>query len=68
MSKEEDEQRQLESARMALVTEFAGRVPAEEVDRRFTELVGEFAGAPVRSFVPVLVRRRAREQLKSSAH
>ena len=68
MSKEEDEQRQLESARKALMAEFAGRVPEEEVDQRFTELVGEFAGAPVRSFVPVLVRRRARELLRSSPH
>ena len=64
----EDEQRQLESARRALVTEFAGRVPEDQVDRRFTELVSEFAGAPVRGFVPVLVRRRAREQLRSVAH
>jgi hypothetical protein len=63
----EDEQRQLESARKALVTEFAGLVPQDEVERRFAELVGEFEGAPVRGFVPVLVRRRAREQLRSSA-
>jgi hypothetical protein len=64
----EDEQRQLESARKALVSEFAGRVPEEQVERRFTELVGQFEGAPVRSFVPVLVRRQAREQLRSAAH
>jgi hypothetical protein len=65
--KQEDEQRQLESARRALVTEFAGRVPEDEVEQRFTELVTEFEGAPVRSFVPVLVRRRARELLRTSA-
>jgi hypothetical protein len=63
----EDEQRQLESARKALVSEFAGRVPEDQVEQRFTELVGQFEGAPVRSFVPVLVRRQAREQLRSSA-
>ena len=64
----EDEQRQLESARRALVSEFAGRVPEHQVDQRFGELVAEFAGAPVRSFVPVLVRRQVREQLRSVAH
>ena len=67
MSKEEDEQRQLESARKALVTEFAGRVPEDQVQQRFAALVAEFEGAPVRSFVPVLVRRRAREQLRAGA-
>jgi hypothetical protein len=65
MSREEDEQRQLESARKALVTEFAGRVPEDHVQERFAALVAEFEGAPVRSFVPVLVRRRAREQLRT---
>ena len=64
----EDEQRQLESARRALVSEFAGRVPEDEVEQRFSALVSQFEGAPVRSFVPVLVRRQAREQLRSSAH
>lgn len=63
----EDEQRQLESARRALVAEFAGQVPADEVERRFTELAAEFEQAPVRGFVPVLVRRRAREVLRTSA-
>ena len=61
----EDEQRQLESARRALVSEFAGRVPADEVERRFAELTAEFAGARVRGFVPVLVQRRARERLRT---
>ncbi len=36
--------------------------------QRFAELVGQFEGAPVRGFVPVLVRRQLREQLRSSAH
>ena len=61
----EDEQRQLESARRALVAEFSGRVPAEDVERRFSELVREFESARVRSFVPVLVQRQARERLRS---
>ena len=67
MSRAEDEQRQLESARRALVTEFAGLVPEDQVEQRFSALVAEFEGAPVRSFVPVLVRRRAREQLRAGA-
>lgn len=61
----EDEQRQLDSARQALVAEFAGRVPADAVEQRFAELVAEFHAAPVRSFVPVLVQRRVRERLRS---
>ena len=61
----DDEVRQLETARRALVAEFDGRVPAEEVDRRFSDLVAQFAGAPVRSFVPVLVQQRARQALRS---
>ncbi len=64
----EDEDRQLESARRALLAEFEGRVPADEVERRFAELVAEFRGAPVRSFVPVLVQRRTREQLRTADH
>jgi hypothetical protein len=64
---DDDEQRQLESARKALVTEFAGQVPEEQVERRFAELVSQFEGAPVRGFVPVLVRRQLREQLRAPA-
>ncbi len=64
----QDEARQLESARRALVAEFSGTVPAEEVEQRFTALVAEFEQAPVRSFVPVLVQRRARELLRTAAH
>jgi len=61
----QDEQRQLEAARAALVTEFAGRVPEVEVADRFTDIVHEFAAAPIRGFVPVLAQRKARERLRS---
>ena len=61
----EDELRQLESARRALVAEFADSVPAHEVELRFAALVAEFESAPVRSFVPVLVQRRTREVLRT---
>ncbi len=64
----EDELRQLDSARRALVAEFADSVPAAKVEGRFAALVAEFEGAPVRSFVPVLVQRRARELLRTAAH
>lgn len=64
----DDETRQLDSARRALVAEFAGQIPAEQVEQRFADLVREFQAAPVRSFVPVLVQRRARQHLRSAAH
>jgi hypothetical protein len=60
-----DEQRQIEAAREALVAEFAGRLPAEEVGQRFAEMVHDFDAAPIRGFVPVLAQRRARERLRS---
>ena len=61
----QDEQRQLEAARAALVSEFAGRLPADEVAARFAEIVGEFEAATIRGFVPVLAQRKARERLRS---
>jgi hypothetical protein len=61
----EDEQRQLESARKALVSEFAGRLPEAEVAARFGEIVEEFQAAPIRGFVPVLAQRMTRERLRS---
>ncbi len=60
----DDEKRQLEHARQALVEEFAGQLPREQVEQRFGSIVEQFATAPVRSFVPVLVHRRTREHLK----
>ena len=61
----QDEQRQLETARAALVSEFAGRLPADEVAGRFADIVREFEAAPIRGFVPVLAQRRTRERLRS---
>jgi hypothetical protein len=61
----QDEQRQLESARRALVSEFAGRLPEDEVAARFAEILQEFETAPIRGFVPVLAQRKARERLRS---
>ena len=61
--KQDDEKRQLESLRIDLQREFEGRMPAEEVSARFDAIVGEFDGAPVRTFVPVLARRRVRQEM-----
>ena len=61
----EDEQRQLDAARAALVNEFAGRLPESEVAARFADIVREFQSAPIRGFVPVLAQRKARERLRT---
>ena len=61
----EDEQRQLDSARAALVSEFEGRLPADQVAGRFADIVREFDAAPIRGFVPVLAQRKTRERLRS---
>lgn len=60
---QDDEQRQLASARRDVVQEFSGKLPADEVGARFDAIVAEFDGAPVRAFVPVLARRRVRQVL-----
>jgi hypothetical protein len=63
---QQDEQRQLDSVRDDLVREFPS-LPTDVVQEKFSVLVRAFQQAPVRSFVPVLVRRRAREQLRHLA-
>ena len=63
---QDDEKRHLEAARRDLVVEFSDRLPASEVTSRFDEIVGQFEGAKVRSFVPVLAGRMARERLRHS--
>ena len=62
----EDEQRQLEHARRALVTEFAGQVEAAQVEQAFQHIVARYSHVPVRSFVPVLALRQARRDLRST--
>lgn len=59
----EDEQRQLDAVRITLQREFADRVAADVVDRHFAEIVGRFEGVPVRTFLPVLVHREAKQLL-----
>lgn len=58
-----DEQRHLQRVREDLQREFAS-LPADLVNERFAQLVADFDEAPVRTFVPVLVQRRARESLR----
>lgn len=62
----DDEQRQLEQTREALVDEFQGRLSRDEVAERFAEIERGFASAPVRTFLPLLVLRAAREELRGA--
>jgi hypothetical protein len=61
-----DETRQIEHVREDLVREFAA-LPEDVIDQEVSALVRSFTRAPVRSFVPVLVRREARERLRQLA-
>lgn len=58
-----DEQRQIAHVREDLVREFTA-LPADVVVDLVDRQLAAFTHAPVRSFVPVLVRRGAREQLR----
>lgn len=58
-----DERRQIEHVRDDLAREFAA-VPSQTVSDLVGEQVQALAAAPVRSFVPVLVRRGARNRLR----
>jgi hypothetical protein len=46
--------------------EFDGRVDPQVVDDCLNKVTARFAGAPVRVFVPLLVRRYTREEMASS--
>ena len=59
----QDEDRQLQHVREDLHREFTALSP-EVVDALFSVVVGRFDQAPVRSFVPVLVRRGAQPELR----
>ncbi len=60
----DEERRQLARVRADLEHEFADRLTADEVARRFDEAVAAFDDAPIRSFVPVLAQRSVRSQLR----
>jgi hypothetical protein len=61
---QQDEDRQLARIREDLIREFGSGVSEQVVDEQFRALVATFDGAPVRTFVPVLAQRAARERLR----
>jgi len=63
MLNEQDERRLVEQAEADLEREFP-QVPAERVRKVVGRLWGEFRSARVRDFIPVLVSREARAQLR----
>ena len=46
--------------------EFDDRLDPQAVDSALDHVAAQFAGAPVRAFVPLLVRRYVREQLQAT--
>jgi hypothetical protein len=58
-----DENRQLQHVKEDLHREFA-TLPDAVIDEQVSAIISSFTRAPVRSFVPVLVRRGARERLR----
>jgi hypothetical protein len=61
---DDEERRQLEHVCAELVREFTGRLSPDDVEWQFRQIVAGFDGAPVRTFVPVLAHKRAREVLR----
>ena len=47
-----------------LVEEFGGAVPPHTVRQWVGETLASFSGSRVRSFVPILARRRVRDRLR----
>lgn len=45
--------------------EFDDRVDPKEIDQCLHKLASQFDGAPVQTFVPLLVRRYVREELRA---
>lgn len=59
----EEERRHLDIAEAELTREFPA-IPRQRIHRAIEEEAQEFASAPVRDFVPLLVRRDVRDQLR----
>jgi hypothetical protein len=53
----------LPALRQQLAKEFEGIVPKDRIDEAAVRAIGDFRGAPVRAFVPILAWRRARGAL-----
>lgn len=63
---QDDERRQLDRLREEVTREYGARLDPAQVAARFDAIVREFDGAPVRAFVPVLARRRVRQELSGT--
>jgi hypothetical protein len=59
-----DEAVQLSTVKAALARRFAGRVPEETIAREVDAGLQEFSGAPVRTFVPLLLQKRVTDRLR----
>jgi hypothetical protein len=55
----------LPALRQQLAKEFEGIVPKDRIDEAAEQAIGDFKGAPVRAFVPILAWRRARAVLSA---
>ena len=59
-----DESRALEHLHVRLCARFPD-VPVAQVQRMITDAHEQYDGRPIRDFIPVLVEREVREQLRS---
>jgi hypothetical protein len=57
----------LPALRQQLAKEFEGIVPTDRIDEAAERAIGDFEGAPVRAFVPILAWRRARASLTADS-
>ena len=62
-----DEQRQLAATERALVQEFGPLLGEDRVRSDVQDVVHLYDGAPVRTFLSVLVERQARQRLRSQS-
>jgi hypothetical protein len=58
-------ERQIEATVDELSSEFDQRLDPEVLRHHVARSFDEFAGAPVRDFIPILARREARARLRS---
>jgi hypothetical protein len=59
-----DEAHQLRTVEAALKRRFAGQVPDETISREVDEGLQAFTGAPVRTFIPVLLQKQVTDRLR----
>lgn len=59
-----DEAVQVRTVKAALQRRFAGQVPEETISREVDQGLAEFSGAPVRTFIPVLLQKRVTDRLR----